>query len=390
MRLGIPCKIRKEDFFIILYPRSIVVESKETIDDKPKMKYFIKMVDFGDILIKNEAPEFFVRISSSNTNKNQEGLVINPEVLIAMFESHMDRDLIHSLVKLMEKNCKESLVDLDEQELKKHLNDMDISADSLTKAHFGKTMINYSDKPTSNYTYGNFPSEITSKHQMFELLINSPLLQTVYSFLQSTHQQFFNLLTLSYFFNQKNTKNVIDRRIEEILGVEMDFASRLNIKMGEVEDVQVKEKVHNEKEIPFVPVYPFEEDENIEIEILKDFKMPKIDQLKVQLDPLEIVDVDEENEEQKEIEQRPNEIFPQSDDSVKKPSVSNFRDNLLRISKLVWQNRDNLDKREELKRLCERVESEIQDKELYKRILPSFFLSQGKDSKQPSNKSPSN
>lgn len=388
MHYGIPCEIKNEKFYLLINSEQVTFERTQEIPDRENSERFAYIVNTSNIVsiqVKNEEDVFYLKIMCKE-GKIEKDCSVDPDILIISFKSHLDRDIVKSLIVFVEKEQKLPLEDTEEKELNKQLSRYDFSKDKTVFKSFRNNMAVQPRKGAEsyhNFSYGNFPSDIQSKNDLFVILLGSPLLLTIYSLIQSTPKQFFNLLRFSYFFNQQNTKNVIDRRIEEITGYEIDFASRLNHKIGKIENIQIKEKPFNEKEIPFVPVYPFEEDSFQELKSSPDsfayeHNIVDLNNLVIQLDPLEITDVRDKTENMHN-HQSHSEVLHKLDQVATKHDNSTFERNLIRISRFVWENRNNHEKKEELGRLCERVEAEIENKALFKRVLPSFFLKQGEN-----------
>lgn len=85
-----------------------------------------------------------------------------------------------------------------------------------------------------------------------------------------TINQFFNLLTSSYFYDIKNTKNAIDRmlfeRIRQFNG-DIDYATRINsysfMCSSNIDQKGFEIKEPKKKPVDFSPIYPFETKEEI-------------------------------------------------------------------------------------------------------------------------------
>lgn len=389
MQYGIPCEIKNEKLKLLINPEQITFLREKEVsagESKCEFVYIVNVSNILSIQIKNAEAQFFLKIMCKEV-KIEENCTLWPDILIISFNSHLDRDIVKSLIVFVEKKQKPLLEDMEEKELDKQLKHYDFKKESTVFKSLNSSMaIQRKKEPEQahDFSYGNFPSEIRSKNDLLVILLGSPLLLTIFSLLQSTTTQFSNLLKFSYFFNQKNSKNVIDRRIEEITDYEIDFASRLNHKIGQIENVQIRERPFNEKEIPFVPVYPFEEDTVPDSQALSgvtphEHSTIDLDDLKVQLDTLEITDIRDTKGSNMKNNQSHGEILDKLNQEASKHDTSTFERNLIRISRFVWENRNNQEKREELVILCEKVEANIEDKKLFRRVLPSFFLSQGKN-----------
>lgn len=344
MNLGIPCTIKNVEYSLQINTQVITltpiqidvkqVEKNETTRNKDELKnksndeniIILPFVSLKSIQIKNVDENFLLRVTLTNMN------------IVIGFRSHIDRDIIKSLILFIEKEIMEgNSIDLGNEDLKTDLKKYGINDDtsaSLLQEH--KVIYNREMKIT----------DLNSKNDLFLILLRSPILLTVFSLIQSTPKQFFNLLRLSYFFDNSNSKNVIDRRIQELTHTELDFANRINYQSQEVPSFEIISKPLVEKEIQFKPIYPHHV---IGEERKNQFQMPVIQKLEVDLDV------------QKEINENRNEFF---------------KGNFIKIASFIYQNRNNMEKRKELEMLIKNVEENmnITDRKVFERVLPSFFL----------------
>lgn len=329
---GIPCKINNLKYFLLINTQRITL-SPEKLESKENQYEEIKIIEsekqnkeiinieieaIKSIRVKSLETEFLLKISASIE-------------YIIFFNTHLDRDIVKSLIIYIQQEIKEkNLMDIGNEELKNELKSYEINMEVQDVKVNENKEIKLVD--------------LSTKNDLFLLLLELPILLTIYSLLQSSPKQFFNLLKLSYFYDISNEKNVIDRRVQELCGNDLEFSNRINYQMTSTSEVELPEKIFTEKEIQFEPVYPYEQ--KIE-ENEKEFIEPILTEL--------TVDIGEPSEEIEEI----NEFF---------------MGNLVKISSFVWENRNNEEKKEELKRLAERIEEKIPNKTLFKRVLPSFFL----------------
>lgn len=366
IQLGIPCKVNEKKlkiFFTGPYAIFSPIIDPKAGETQNKSEELIK-IPFSSLksIQTKTTSSFYIRISYSDQ-------VI--KTIIAEFETHTDRDLIKNLIQYgnkLELPCQE--IDSETIELNKTLNNygykeekdkkhsvQEMSQNSLNQKNT-KFDTKNDEKSAIPNTYGNIPSNITSKNDIYHILLNNPMLLTVYHLLQATTSSFFNLLRLSFFFDTSNTKNVIDRRIEEITENEIDAVSRLNYKIGMVEENEIKTKQLSQKEIPFEPVYPFKCENEAQFEHFTGQNPESV--------PLnEILAVDDK---------LCVDLKPISPKKTEKPA--NVSLDLVQVSMYVYKHRNDESKREELMNLVERVDKILSDP-IYDRVRPGFFFKQG-------------
>lgn len=104
----------------------------------------------------------------------------------------------------------------------------------------------------------------TINHPDLNYFVEWPILLKVFEDLNVSLTQFVNYLKLSYFFNIKNSKNVIDRMIGSLMKNDCNnFASRINnistMSLQE-EDLTYSQLSNYEKVVDFQPIFPLEKE----------------------------------------------------------------------------------------------------------------------------------
>lgn len=132
--------------------------------------------------------------------------------------------------------------------------------------------------------------EMNFSPEMFYSSMNQSLIN-VFIKMNCSIEQFYNLLTNSYFFNIKNQKNSVDRLLaEELRGNKRDigltYATRVNsfsfMNLVDTEECQLDIKINKPKDIEFKPEYSLSTEMNKPLEkeegILKyvDFEMDEL------------------------------------------------------------------------------------------------------------------
>lgn len=129
-----------------------------------------------------------------------------------------------------------------------------------------------------------------TKMQMIKYVIDKPLLLTIFYEINCTMTQFFNYIRQSYFFNINNTKNVIDRllneKTREYKNCDDNFATRINthsfLQLTNEAEIDVAERELIYTEVDFCPI--FAEKEEYERKKINDFEFPEAIDLKISFD----------------------------------------------------------------------------------------------------------
>ncbi|ELA46600.1 hypothetical protein VCUG_01930 [Vavraia culicis subsp. floridensis] len=328
MVLGIPCYVLESTRYIQISHKSLLIFEKEgsLIDS-------ISLESIKSLHVKNE-DKFFLRITYRNNLE-----------LVLKFDSYLNRDITKSLIIFVEKEIKErKRIDV---------GDTDLYNELTSKYHFDEKLYSSLTGEIRGQQIKNFSLyEIESKNDLLKCFIQQPYLLHIYVEMQVTLKQFFNLLKGSYFFDDRNEKNAVDRRIQGMFGVELNFASRVNQhNRNEVEDVEeISSKPLVEKEIAFSPIYPYEE--NI-IEEAREFIEPVLNGIKVDL---------------------------KADNEPINDTCEYTKGNMINICSFIYENRNSVNKSEEIRKLAKEVEEEMlknvgeHEKKIFGRVVPSFFL----------------
>ncbi|KAM0679325.1 hypothetical protein BDAP_000192 [Binucleata daphniae] len=107
------------------------------------------------------------------------------------------------------------------------------------------------------------PKLENTKSSLIEYLVSNSVLILIYYEMNCTLSQFYNYIKQSYFYDIKNSKNVIDRLLNEKLRnftISKDtYATRLNnfsfLSMNDRKESTIEEKIFEEKKYKFVPIY---------------------------------------------------------------------------------------------------------------------------------------
>ncbi|EJW01786.1 hypothetical protein EDEG_00377 [Edhazardia aedis USNM 41457] len=233
--LGIEIEYANENGFLLIKDDSLIVEA-------PSLNKIINLWDITSISAKdfpNKPFPYFLKIQSK-------------ENYIFSFKTEHIRDFFKTFISFKCFNKEANII--------KHFND---------------------SRLITIETLENTKSSLT----VF-LSVNHVLLQVFYE-MNCTLNQFYNYFRLSYFYNIKNEKNVIDRLLNEKLRDyktdEFSFATRINnLSFMNVSDKEIKSPVkHAEQKISFKfePIYP--KIEFIKREPINSFKFPQNTELEV-------------------------------------------------------------------------------------------------------------
>lgn len=328
MVLGIPCQVSESPHYIQITTRSLKILTAENI-----LADEIYFESITSLHVKNE-DRFFLRLAFGPGSE-----------AVLKFDSYLSRDILKSLVIFAEREIKERP--------KIDTGSADVLDELLTRYRFSTRTLDALSREVRARQLRNFRlSDVKGKNDLLECFMKMPYLLYIYVEMQVTTKQFFNLLRGSYFFDGHSDKNVIDRRIQEMLGMELNFASRINRQNSdEVRDVgQISAKPLVEKEIAFQPVYPFEESAVEEAGV---FREPALEELEV--------DIRAVNE-------------PACEES------EYFKGNVVKICAFIYENRNSTEKIGEIRKLAEAVEEEMlrnvgeSERKYFERVLPTFFF----------------
>ncbi|KAM0686693.1 hypothetical protein COBT_002080 [Conglomerata obtusa] len=270
MKNGIEVEYTREKGFFLINPLKIKISFADTTKEIPIAN--IVQVQVRDSQIKNsDANNFHLKIK-----------LINDESHIISYKNIVIRDTIKTFILNMLKYKSE--------ELKKHNDAISKGIKMDNNKYYKDIRINsYLSKMAESHEMISLDN---SKSSVIEYLISNPVMLSILDEMNCTLVQFFNYFKQSYFYDIKNTKNVIDRLLNEKLRnytpPKDSYATRLNnfsfLSLNEKEPIVVNDKIIEEKPLDFTPI--FAHNKTTKKLVKKDFKFPTHIKLEFNVEPV--------------------------------------------------------------------------------------------------------